>query len=479
MHLSENEGIEGKSFVVTGGLGFVGSALCLELIRRGAQQVRAFDLRQSSPWSHLLKLKGVNCIQGDVTRKDDVERVLRGADCVFHLAAFGMSGKEMLQFGRVDEVNINGTCHILDACIDLGIKRLVYCSTYNVVFGGQKILNGNEALPYFPIDRHVDPYSRSKSIAEQLVLKNNARTLKNDTRNHLYTCAVRPAAIYGPGEDRHLPRIITMARLGLLLFRIGDKTVKSDWVFVDNLVLALIMASMGLLDDNNDKGKRPIAAGQAYFICDGSPVNSFEFLQPLLRSLDYELPKTSLALEHALVLAKICQGVYTILYPLLNRWWLPQPFILLPSEALKVGVTHYFSYIKAKEELGYVPMVTSREGMDSTISYWKQRKRQTLDGPTIYTWLFCVVGMTSLFCAGFLPDMGIMFLLRAICLFVFRSMWMTRLVFIIATAVHVIEAIYAWYLAKRVDPVNARGWFWQTFVLGFFSLRFLLKRARE
>lgn len=64
MHLSENEGIEGKAFVVTGGLGFVGSALCLELIRRGAQEVRAFDLRQSSPWSHILKDKGVHCIQG-------------------------------------------------------------------------------------------------------------------------------------------------------------------------------------------------------------------------------------------------------------------------------------------------------------------------------------------------------------------------------------------------------------------------------
>ena len=56
MHLSENEGIEGKAFVVTGGLGFVGSALCLELIRRGARLVRAFDLRSTSPWSdHLLK----------------------------------------------------------------------------------------------------------------------------------------------------------------------------------------------------------------------------------------------------------------------------------------------------------------------------------------------------------------------------------------------------------------------------------------
>lgn len=61
-----------------------------------------------------------------------------------------------------------------------------------------------------------------------------------------------------------------MAKLGLLLFRIGDQTVKSDWLFVDNLVLALILASMGLLDDNLSKGKRPVAAGQAYFISDGS-----------------------------------------------------------------------------------------------------------------------------------------------------------------------------------------------------------------
>lgn len=142
-------------------------------------------------------------------------------------------------------------------------------------------------------------------------------------------------------------------------------------------------------------------------------------------------------------------------------------------------MTHYFSYLKAKEEIGYVPMVTSLEGMASTISYWQQRKRLTLDGPTIYTWLFCVIGMISLFCAAFLPDEGIVFLLRAICLAVFRSLWMTRLVFYLATAAHIIEAIYAWYLAKRVDPANARGWFWQTFALGIFSLRFLLKRKER
>ena len=68
MHLSENEGIEGNTFVVTGGLGFVGSALCLELVRRGASQVRAFDLRTTSPWSQHLKNNGVRCVQGNNIR---------------------------------------------------------------------------------------------------------------------------------------------------------------------------------------------------------------------------------------------------------------------------------------------------------------------------------------------------------------------------------------------------------------------------
>lgn len=64
MHLSENEGIEDRTFVVTGGLGFLGSSLCFDLLRRGARQVLAFDLRSSSPFSDLLNQKGVHCIQG-------------------------------------------------------------------------------------------------------------------------------------------------------------------------------------------------------------------------------------------------------------------------------------------------------------------------------------------------------------------------------------------------------------------------------
>lgn len=91
-----------------------------------------------------------------------------------------------------------------------------------------------------------------------------------------YTCAIRPAAIYGPGEERHLPRIVSLAKLGLVPFRIGEANVKTDWIYVDNLVLALILASMGLLDDIPGKTGRPIASGQPYFVSDGNCLVVFE-----------------------------------------------------------------------------------------------------------------------------------------------------------------------------------------------------------
>ncbi|KAL6635012.1 hypothetical protein ACP70R_027683 [Stipagrostis hirtigluma subsp. patula] len=63
MHLSANEGIEGVRFAVTGGQGFVGAALCLELLRRGAREVRSIDLRTASPWSQQLLDAGVRTFQ--------------------------------------------------------------------------------------------------------------------------------------------------------------------------------------------------------------------------------------------------------------------------------------------------------------------------------------------------------------------------------------------------------------------------------
>jgi hypothetical protein len=134
--------------------------------------------------------------------------------------------------------------------------------------------------------------------------------------------------------------------------------------------------------------------------------------------------------------------------------------------------------LKAREELGYVPMVRPHEGLAATISYWQERKRRELDGPTIFTWLAVTIGMLAVFSAACLPPVGPLKWALAIHLFVFRSILVIRLVLVIAIALHAGEAVYAWFLARKVDPRNATGWFWQTFALGFFSLRYLLKRAR-
>lgn len=126
-----------------------------------------------------------------------------------------------------------------------------------------------------------------------------------------------------------------------------------------------------------------------------------------------------------------------------------------------------------------MPMVSPQEGMATTISYWQERKRRSLDGPSIHTWLFVLIGMAALFAAAYLPDFGPVPLIRSVGLFFCRTQWMLRMGFIVSTALHVGEAAYAWRLARRVDPANSKGWFLQTLALGMFSLRLLLKRARK
>lgn len=145
----------------------------------------------------------------------------------------------------------------------------------------------------------------------------------------------------------------------------------------------------------------------------------------------------------------------------------------------QVGVSNYYSIEKAKEELGYEPKTQPEEAMTETISYFKDKKRREVDGPSIYAWLFCVIGLPSILSVIWLPDIGPIPFLRIIALFIFRSMLVLRIASMIVVTVHVSEAVYALWLARRVDPKNAKAWFWRTLLLATFSLRFLLRRAKE
>lgn len=288
--------------------------------------------------------EGIKFIRGDIRHLSDVEKAFQDVDvtCVFHIASYGMSGREQLNPNLIEEVNVGGTDHILQACRRRGVPRLVYTSTFNVVFGGQVIQNGDESLPYLPLHLHPDHYSRTKSIAEKKVLEANGTALERSD-GVLRTCALRPAGIYGPGEQRHLPRIVSYIERGLFKFVFGDPRSLVEFVHVDNLVQAHILASEALKADRDH-----VASGQPYFISDGRPVNNFEFFRPLVEGLGYQFPSVRLPLTLIYCFAFLTEMAHFIVGRLYNF----QPF-LTRAEVYKTGVTHYFSLEKAKKELGY------------------------------------------------------------------------------------------------------------------------------
>ncbi|XP_008849699.1 short-chain dehydrogenase/reductase family 42E member 1 [Nannospalax galili] len=330
-----------ETVLITGGGGYFGFRLGCALNRKGVHVI-LFDI--SRPAQTLPE--GIKFVHGDIRHLSDLESAFQVADitCVFHIASYGMSGREQLNRTLIQEVNVWGTDNVLQACQKRGVPRLVYTSTFNVIFGGQVIRNGDESLPYLPLHLHPDHYSRTKSIAEKKVLEANGLALDQGS-DVLRTCALRPAGIYGPGEQRHLPRIVSYIERGLFRFVYGDPSSLVEFVHVDNLVQAHILASEAL---RADKGH--IASGQPYFISDGRPVNNFEFLRPLVEGLGYSFPATRLPLTLIYYFAFLVEMAHFVLGRLYNF----QPF-LTRTEVYKTGVTHYFSLEKAKTELGYEP----------------------------------------------------------------------------------------------------------------------------
>lgn len=343
-----------ESVLITGGCGYFGDRLATALQKRGFK-VTLFD---TAPPSQELP-ESVTFMKGDVRYYAQVEKAVKNVDCVFHIASYGMSGREQLNKQLIEAVNIQGTHNVLKACIVHGVSRLVYTSTFNVVFGGQVIENGDENLPYLPLHLHPDHYSRTKSLAEMAVLKANGTALHNGS-GVLRTCALRPAGIYGPGEQRHLPRIVSYIEKGIFRFVYGKPTSLVEFVHVDNLVSAHILAAEALMAEKQHR-----SAGQAYFISDGQPVNNFEFFRPLVEGLGYSFPRLRLPITFIYYIAFLTEMIHYVIGPFYNF----QP-LLTRTEVYKTGVTHYFSMAKAMSELGYKPQ---KYDLHEVVQWFKSR----------------------------------------------------------------------------------------------------------
>lgn len=221
-------------FLVTGGAGFLGSALANQLAHDG-HEVRALDDLSAGDSDRLAP--EVLFTRGDVNDRPKLWSLLQGVECVYHLAA-RVSVPESILFPReYNAVNVGGTVGVMEAMRDAGVKRVVLTSS-GAVYGSQLQQPLRETL----VPNPDSPYAVSKLSAEAYV-----RTI--GTLWGIETVALRVFNAYGPGQPlpaSHppvVPRFIKGAVSGASLVVHGDGQQSRDYVFVSDVVAALLAAA--------------------------------------------------------------------------------------------------------------------------------------------------------------------------------------------------------------------------------------------
>ncbi|CAJ1973603.1 unnamed protein product [Sphenostylis stenocarpa] len=355
---------ENKWCVVTGGRGFAARHLVEMLIRLNEYCVRIADLGDSivlEPAEQLgllgqaLDSGRVQYVSLDLRDKAQVLKALEGVEVVFHMAAPNSSiNNYQLHYS----VNVQGTKNVIDACVEQKVKRLVYTSSPSVVFDGiHGIHNADETIPYTHLPN--DHYSATKAEGETLIIKANGT-------NGLLTCCIRPSSIFGPGDRLLVPTLVDAARKGKSKFLIGNGNNVCDFTYVENVAHAHICADRALASEGPVSEK---AAGEAYFITNTEPMKFWEFVSVVLDGLGYERPRIKIPVVVILPIAHFVEWIYRLLGPYGMK--VPQ---LTPSRVRLTSCSRTFDCSKAKDCLGYAPIVTLQEGLRRTIESYAHLK---------------------------------------------------------------------------------------------------------
>src|SRR5512141_401242 len=222
------------NFLITGAAGFLGSALANQLSREGHQIRGLDDLSAGDPQA---LGPDVHFTRGDVSDRPKLWTLLQEVDVVYHLAARVSVPESILYPRDYNLVNVGGTVALMEAMRDVGVKRVVLASS-GAVYGDMN--DGSLKETDTPNPR--SPYAVSKISAEHYV-----RTI--GSLWNIETVSLRIFNAYGPGQ--HLPpshppvvpHYLKQALRGGTLVAYGDGNQTRDYVFVDDVVSALVAAA--------------------------------------------------------------------------------------------------------------------------------------------------------------------------------------------------------------------------------------------
>lgn len=332
--------------LVIGGCGFLGQNLVSELLSANFK-VSVFDFTDANPFPDT-----VTFTKGDIRDETAVAAALKGVDVVVHCASPNplSSNRKLLM-----SVNLDGTRAVINAMHCAGVHRLVLTSSASVVFEGHDISNGDESLPY--ARTYPNDYTESKVLQEKLALAANGE-------RDLRVVALRPHGIFGPKDRLTLPSIAEKASQGKLRYYIGSGKNLVDWTYVRNVAYAHVLAAQKLLDDTAAQQ----ISGKAYFITNDEPMTFWGFMGRVAEGLGF--PGPSLGLPAGLM--------YGVAYVMVFVSWVLglcgisfAPSITPYQLSLAVK-DHYFSCARAKEDLGYQPLVAMDEAIRITLEDYEQ-----------------------------------------------------------------------------------------------------------
>ena len=315
--------------LVTGGAGFLGSGICRALRARGDDVVAL----QRSPAPALARL-GVEVRSGDLGDEQVVLDAASGCDIIFHVAAKAGHWGAYEDYFRA---NVSGTRHVLAACQQHAITRLVHTSTPSVVHRGGDLEGVDERMPY--ARRFLAHYPATKAIAEREVIAANGPALA--------TVALRPHLIWGPGDNHLLPRIVDRARAGRLRF-IGKPGKRIDTTYIDNAVAAHLQAAAALAPDS-------AVAGNAYFISNGEPLATEDMINRLLACAGMEPVHARVPFAVAYAVGGLLELAYSALRlkgePIMTRF-----------VAEQLATAHWYDISAAQRDFGFSPQVSMEQG---------------------------------------------------------------------------------------------------------------------
>ena len=307
------------------------------LLARGCE-VHGFDRAPAS-----FDDPNLRWFRGDIRDEDALRDACEGVDTIFHTAAmietFTYAPQAFAELVR--SVNIEGTGNLLRVAKESGAQRFVHTSS--IITASDDAHRGtSETTTYSTAS---DLYSSTKVASEQIVLGANGES-------GLLTSAIRPGGIYGPGERNTLIGPLMKAlKQGVPLVLFGDGSSRLDYTYIDNLVDAQIRAAERLVEGS------PVC-GQAYFVTDGDPINTGAFSQTLVSDMGLDARSVRIPGRVARVLVTAGERVFQV-------FGKPKPPVSIVEVRLCVRDS-YFSIDKARRDLGYQPLVDTREGLRRT-----------------------------------------------------------------------------------------------------------------